>query len=121
MDINGDTVVWASAGVVAVGIVAGAAVRYAKREVNADVSADKVRLLEGRADAQAVTLASLDKRLSLLEQSHDAHDANDERLFGEFRGAMESVRVSLDEMRQYLMDVLVALKVKDRPRDPRDT
>lgn len=121
MTIDGNTIVWASAGVVMVAMIVGAVLRFARREVNADVSADKVKLLEKRADELAASLTGFDKRLTLVERDQANHHANDERAFAELRSAIEGLRVAVDEMRHDLLDVLVALRVKERPRDSRDS
>lgn len=79
-----------------------------------------VRKLSGATDAAAklpaveIRLTAIELKVALLEQSHTTHLTTDAEAFRELRTSVEAVRVSVDEMKDTLLDVLVKLGIKDR-------
>lgn len=114
MTVTGDTIVWASALIVAVAIVAGAVWKFAKRDATVDVSAAQTAEKLRAVDTAGSRLNALELRIALLEQNHVNHTTSDSAAFIEVRGALEKMSVSIDELKQDVTEVLVAARLKDR-------
>src|SRR5689334_7835471 len=108
MNDLGNTIVWASALVAAAAIIAGAVLRYGKREGTTDASLASATEKLKAVDAAAGRLNALELRIALLEQNHVNHTTSDSAAFIEVRGALDKMAVSIDELKQDVTEVLVA-------------
>lgn len=110
MTIDGNTIVWASALVVAVAIIAGAVWKFAKRDVSADNATAKLATV----DTHATRLTAVETRLALMEQAAATHAAGDIAAFSRIEHRLESMNVSVDEMKETLTELAVASRLKGR-------
>lgn len=110
MTIDGDTIVWASAGVAMVAIIAGVVMRRAKREVSTDAAVEKLKLV----DDVTLRLNALERRVDFVERDAANHAKADSDAFARIEKTLDSIGTNVSELRDAVTEVLVAARLKDR-------